>query len=51
VTLSAWVEHATLPDRLLLMVGGRRWLAWRFAVTLRRLEPAVQRVVAQSSTA
>jgi hypothetical protein len=38
VTLTAIVERATLLDRALLALGGRRWLAWRFAVTLRRLE-------------
>jgi hypothetical protein len=41
VTLSARVERASWPDRLLLAAGGRAWLRWRFAVTLRRLEPTL----------
>lgn len=41
VTLSARVERASWADRLLLAAGGRAWLRWRFAATLRRLEPAL----------
>jgi hypothetical protein len=41
VTLSAAIETAAWYDRLLLAAGGRRWLAWRFTATLRRLEPAL----------
>ena len=42
VTLSAQVLRAGLCDRLLLALGARRWLAWRFAVTLDRLDNAVR---------
>ncbi len=38
VTLLATVLEASFGDRILLALGGRRWLLWRFAVTLRRLE-------------
>jgi CspA family cold shock protein len=38
VTLAAQVVSAGPGDRLLLAAGGRRWLAWRFRVTLLRLE-------------
>jgi uncharacterized protein YndB with AHSA1/START domain len=38
VRLSADVEHATLPDRLLLALGGRAWMARRFEAILERLE-------------
>jgi hypothetical protein len=37
VTLSAWVEHATLVDRSLLALGGRRWLQWIFERAVARL--------------
>jgi hypothetical protein len=37
VTLRADVTHATPLDRALLALGGRRWLANRFARTLQRL--------------
>jgi CspA family cold shock protein len=37
VRLSAEVLTAGAGDRLLLAAGGRRWLAWRFRVTLDRL--------------
>jgi hypothetical protein len=37
VTLDAEVLSAGAGDRLLLALGARRWLRWRFAVTLRRL--------------
>ncbi|UGS34881.1 SRPBCC family protein [Capillimicrobium parvum] len=49
VRLSAWVEAAAWHDRLLLEAGGRRWLAWRFAVTLGRLEAAVGAAAPQPS--
>ncbi|MBX5443353.1 MAG: SRPBCC family protein [Solirubrobacteraceae bacterium] len=42
VTLSARVLRAGLADRLLLALGARRWLAWRFAVTLRRMDLTVR---------
>jgi len=51
VTLSARVERATWLDRLLLAAGGRRWLRWRFAATLGRLEPALGRAAPAPSTA
>jgi Polyketide cyclase / dehydrase and lipid transport len=37
VTLSATVDAASPVDRLVLLLGGRRWLARRFAVALQRL--------------
>ncbi|HET7857081.1 MAG TPA: SRPBCC family protein [Gaiellaceae bacterium] len=42
-TLSAHVESATLADRLLLALGGRRWLARIFASALDRLAVLMQR--------
>ena len=38
VRLSADVEHAALPDRLLLALGGRRWMTHRFDAILARLD-------------
>lgn len=38
VRLSAQVDHATLPDRLLLALGGRAWMRRRFAAILARLD-------------
>ena len=38
VRLSAEVDHATLPDRLLLALGGRVWMARRFEAILERLD-------------
>jgi uncharacterized protein YndB with AHSA1/START domain len=38
VSLSADVEHAALPDRLLLALGGRRWMQHRFEAILARLD-------------
>ena len=38
VTLSAEVLETAVADRLLLALGGGRWLAWRFRVTLLRLD-------------
>ena len=38
VRLSAEVERATLPDRLLLALGGRAWMERRFAAILARLD-------------
>jgi hypothetical protein len=35
--LSAEVEHAATPDRLLLALGGRAWMARRFDAILARL--------------
>ena len=49
VRLSAWVETATWYDLLLLVAGGRRWLAWRFAATLGRLEATVGAAAPQLS--
>jgi uncharacterized protein YndB with AHSA1/START domain len=37
VRLSAEVEHAATPDRLLLALGGRAWMARRFDAILARL--------------
>ena len=37
VRLSADVEHTTLPDRLLLALGGRAWMARHFDAILVRL--------------
>jgi Polyketide cyclase / dehydrase and lipid transport len=37
VRLSAEVERAALPDRLLLALGGRAWVGRRFAAILDRL--------------
>jgi uncharacterized protein YndB with AHSA1/START domain len=37
VRLSAEIERATLPDRLLLALGGRTWMAGRFDAILERL--------------
>lgn len=42
VTLSAEVVRAGALDRALLALGARRWLAWRFAVTLRRLDETLR---------
>jgi hypothetical protein len=41
VTLRADVRSAGIGDRALLALGARRWLHWRFAVTLRRLNERV----------
>jgi len=38
VRLSADVEHATLPDRVLLAAGGRTWMKRRFDAILERLD-------------
>src|SRR3954447_3348518 len=38
VRLSADVERAALPDRVLLALGGRRWMARRFEAILERLD-------------
>jgi uncharacterized protein YndB with AHSA1/START domain len=38
VRLSAEVEHAALADRVLLALGGRRWMAHHFAAILARLD-------------
>ena len=38
VRLSAEVEHAALPDRALLALGGERWMARRFEAILERLD-------------
>jgi Polyketide cyclase / dehydrase and lipid transport len=38
VRLSAEVKRSAVPDRLLLSLGGRRWLTRRFAVILKRLD-------------
>jgi len=38
VRLSAEVERAALPDRMLLALGGRRWMTHRFAAILERLD-------------
>jgi CspA family cold shock protein len=41
VTLAAQVLGVAPADRLLLALGGRRWLSWRFSVTLERLSRAL----------
>ena len=38
VRLSAVVEHAAAPDRILLALGGRTWMSRRFAAILARLD-------------
>jgi carbon monoxide dehydrogenase subunit G len=38
VRLSAEVERAALPDRLLLALGGRTWMKRRFEAILERLD-------------
>lgn len=38
VRLSADVERATLPDRVLLALGGRAWMRHRFDAILARLD-------------
>jgi uncharacterized protein YndB with AHSA1/START domain len=38
VRLSAEVEHAAFPDRLLLALGGRAWMTRRFDKILARLD-------------
>jgi Polyketide cyclase / dehydrase and lipid transport len=38
VRLSAYVERAAPPDRVLLALGGRAWMARRFDAILERLE-------------
>ena len=43
VTLSARVERASLLDRALLLVGGKRWLERTFAHAVARLGDAVPR--------
>ena len=40
VTLSATVERVSFGDRLLLLLGGRRWLEAVFASAVARLEDA-----------
>ena len=41
VRLSAEVEQAALPDRLLLTLGGRGWMTRRFDAILERLDAQV----------
>ncbi|MEA2493746.1 MAG: hypothetical protein QOJ29_1657 [Thermoleophilaceae bacterium] len=38
VRLTAEVEHATLPDRMLLSLGGQAWMTRRFDAILARLD-------------
>jgi hypothetical protein len=38
VTLSAWVEQASIRDRAMLALGGRRWLERIFERAVARLE-------------
>jgi hypothetical protein len=38
VRLSADVEHAAVPDRILLALGGRTWMTRRFEAILERLD-------------
>jgi hypothetical protein len=42
VRLSAEVDHMSRPDRLLLALGGRRWLEHRFRETLAALAAELQ---------
>jgi hypothetical protein len=44
VRLEAIVDQAGPLDRLLLALGGRRWLRWRFGQMLARLAAALDRV-------
>jgi uncharacterized protein YndB with AHSA1/START domain len=46
VRLAAELDQATPLDRALLALGGRRWLARRFAGTLERLGSELERSVA-----
>jgi hypothetical protein len=48
VTLRATVLSAGWGDRLLLAMGAHRWLQWRFAVTLRRLNERVAEPAART---
>jgi uncharacterized protein YndB with AHSA1/START domain len=41
VRLSAEVERAALPDRLLLALGGRAWMTRRFDAILQRLDQQI----------
>ncbi len=41
VRLAAEVDHAALPDRVLLALGGRAWMRRRFGAILARLEEQV----------
>jgi hypothetical protein len=41
VSLTATIERSSRSDRLLLALGARSWLTWRFAATLQRLEKAL----------
>jgi hypothetical protein len=38
IRLTADVEHAALPDRILLALGGRAWMTRRFDAILERLD-------------
>jgi hypothetical protein len=38
VTLAAWLERASFPDRIVLALGGSRWLQRIFENALARLE-------------
>jgi hypothetical protein len=49
VTLRADVLEAAPGDRLLLALGARRWLHWRFAVTLRRLNERLAEAAARET--
>lgn len=49
VRLHVDVQRASLPDRLLLVLGGRAWLRRRLAAALQRLDGAVEPVAAQAA--
>ena len=48
VTLSATVDAASLVDRMVLLLGGQRWLARRFAAALERLSDLLAAAPARS---
>lgn len=41
VRLAADVQRATAPDRVLLALGGRAWMAWHFRTILAQLDAQV----------
>ena len=48
VTLRATVDAASLVDRMVLLLGGQRWLARRFAAALERLSDLLAAAPARS---
>ena len=49
VTLSATVDAASPIDRMVLVLGGHRWLARRFAAALQRLSDVLAEAPSRSS--